>query len=57
MNYKKLKPEVKMKYIHNHIAEVKEHVETLQQHIKWALQDIKFIESISEPEKTQPEPQ
>ena len=47
MNYQKMKPEIKLKYIHNHISTVKERLETAQKNLKWALRDVKFIEKIS----------
>ncbi len=51
MNYKKLKPKNKLKYAHTHMATAREWLEVAQKYIKWALDDVKFIESISKDEK------
>ena len=53
MNYKKLKPETRLKHIQKHICFVKDYAEAALQNIKLAERDIKFIESVSDSEKTE----
>jgi hypothetical protein len=50
MNYRKLKPEKKLRYVDTHSGVAKERLETAMQYMKWAMQDIKFLCHISTPE-------
>jgi hypothetical protein len=50
MNYKRLKPEEKLRYVEGHSSDAKERLETAMQHMKWAMQDVKFLYHISTPE-------
>ncbi len=48
MNYKKMKPKIKLKYVYNHISTVKERLDDIKQNLKWITEDVKFIKKITD---------